>query len=89
MLKKGFAHLRNLWFSDVSPNYETLEISVLIGSDYMWRFTEDMVMRGAYEQVAIKTKLGWVISGPLKGESVDLNDVGVVNVNHAKLDCYS
>ena len=63
-----YPHLKNLWFSDVSKGDEMLEIDVLIDADYLWCFQGDHVLRGnPDEPVAISTKLGWVLSGPVKG----------------------
>ena len=84
IVKREYDHLRDLWFSDVSPKEATLEISVLVGSDYVWRFQEDEVRRGKYDEpVAVKTKLGWVLSGPLEGEKFNFVDhVENITVNH-------
>ena len=56
----------------------------MIGSNYLWQFHEGEVIRGGQEEpVAVKTSLGWVISGPLKGEQLnsksECNFVGYVS----------
>jgi hypothetical protein len=49
-----------------------LEIELLIGADYLWLFQEGRTVRGkSDEPVAVQTKLGWVLSGPLKSSSED------------------
>jgi hypothetical protein len=49
-----------------------LEIELLIGADYLWLFQEGRTVRGkGDEPVAVQTKLGWVLSGPLKSSSED------------------
>ncbi|CAB3992775.1 Hypothetical predicted protein, partial [Paramuricea clavata] len=49
-----------------------LEIELLIGADYLWLFQEGRTVRGkSNEPVAVQTKLGWVLSGPLKSSSED------------------
>eukprot|EP00794_Sanderia_malayensis_P017909 gene17909-biopygen12897 len=62
---------------NVSRSEDTLEVDCLIGSDWLWQFQKGETIRGGPEKpVAVKTSLGWVISGPLKGEklaSVDAN----------------
>ena len=52
----------------MSKREETLSIDTLIGSDYLWYFQDGETIQGeeAHDPVAIKTKLGWVLSGPLK-----------------------
>ena len=39
-------------------------VDVLIGSDYYWEFTDGEIRRGTTGPVAMRTKLGWVLSGP-------------------------
>ena len=78
-VKQIYPHLNLVWFSDVCRNKEVLDIQVLIGSDYQWEFLEGEQIRGGHhEPVAIKTSLGWVLSGQLKGESFSYQD-SVVN----------
>ena len=78
-VKHIYPHLNLVWFSDVCRNKEVLDIQVLIGSDYQWEFLEGEQIRGGHhEPVAIKTSLGWVLSGQLKGESFSYQD-SVVN----------
>ena len=70
VVKKDFSHLPNLWFSDVCRTKQELEIDLLIGSDYLWKFQMDQTIRGEPEEpVAIETELGYVLSGPLKPNS--------------------
>ena len=53
----------------------------MIGSDNFWRFQQHEVKRGgADDPVAVKTVLGWVLSGPRQGKS--LNSTSFVNVNY-------
>ena len=59
--------MNKLWFSDVCPRQENLEVDMLIGADYLWEFMRGEVVRGEKDEpVAISTSLGWVLSGPLK-----------------------
>ncbi|CAB4010413.1 Hypothetical predicted protein [Paramuricea clavata] len=54
------------------PTKNVLEIELLIGADYLWLFQEGRTVRGkSDEPVAVQTKLGWVLSGPLKSSSED------------------
>ena len=65
--KKVHPYLNKLWFSDVCPWQENLEVDFLIGADYLWEFMKGKVVRGEKDEpVAISTSLGWVLSGPLK-----------------------
>ena len=79
IVKTDYPHLRDIWLSDVSKGEEALSIDALIGSDYLWYFQEGETIRGkeSLDPVAVKTKLGWVLSGPLKGKTA----VGTVSIN--------
>ena len=76
--KNDYPYLRQLYFSDVAKNQEELECHILIGSNYIWEFQKGETIRGGpNEPVAVRTTLGWVISGPLRGGQIDGNEVQV------------
>ena len=80
-VKKNFLHLSNVWFADVCRDDEMLEVDCLVGSDWLWSFQEGEVIRGRpKEPVAVRTSLGWVLSGPLKGKILDSNTVCSVHI---------
>ena len=83
-IKQNYSHLKGVFFSDVCRYQDTLEVDVLVGADYIWEFQNGETIRGGqHEPIAVKTTLGWVLSGPLKGERLysSLNCSHVV-VNH-------
>ena len=57
-------HLSQLDLADSSGD-SPLEVDFLIGSDYYWTLATGEVKRGATGPVAMMTKLGWVLSGPV------------------------
>ena len=66
-VKEKYPYLADLTFSDESPPGKELKVDILIGCDQMWSFIEDKKIRGEKgEPVAIYTKFGWTISGPVK-----------------------
>ena len=70
IVKKDYPHLSSIWFTDVCTSQDILEVDILIGVDYLWDIQEDEVIRGEPGQpVAVKIKLGWVLSGPLSGKN--------------------
>lgn len=80
--RRDYPHLQKVWFSDVCKHSEVLEIDVLIGSDSLWRFQGGETLRGKPDEpVAVATRLGWVLSGPIKGSRCE-NEV--VNVKFVK-----
>ena len=84
--RKDCPHLQELWFSDMCKHSEVLEIDVLIGSDYLWRFQEGKTLRGKPDEpVAVATKLGWVLSGPIKGFRYGIEAVNVQFVKNEEM----
>ena len=67
IVKKDYAHLKNLWFSDVCKDSDELQLDILIGADYLWTFQKGRTVRGKVDEpVAVQTVLGYVLSGPMK-----------------------
>jgi len=65
--KRVNPYLNKLWLSDICSRQENLEVDMLIGADYLWKFMRGEVVRGEKDEpVAISTSLGWMVSGPLK-----------------------
>jgi hypothetical protein len=57
--KLQYGHLKDLWLSDVNKTSRELEVQLLIGADFMWRFQMDSIKRGGVDEpVAVETKLG-------------------------------
>ena len=64
---KIHSYLNKLWFSDVCPWQENLEVDLLIGADFLWDFIDGRVVKGKPDEpVAVLTSLGSVLSGLLK-----------------------
>ena len=61
-----YPHLRNIELSDQASGGEELEVDIMIGADYYWCFVQNQVVCGeGYGPVAILTRLGYVLSGPV------------------------
>ena len=63
---KEHEHLQNLKLADSNDN-ESLFIDILIGQDHYWQFFKDKIIRSENKTgpVAMETKLGYVLSGPI------------------------
>ena len=74
-------HLSQLDLANVSKD-ETLLVDLLIGSDFYWEFVTGNTLHGEGGPVAIRTTLGWVLSGPtgVSNSTVSLN----VHILHAE-----
>ena len=66
-----FPHLSSLNFADTHLSNTPLNVDMLIGSDFYWQLTTGEVIRRQTGPVAINTKLGWVLSGPVITDETD------------------
>ena len=57
-------HLRGLKLAHPVTSNKTFTISLLIGTDYYWKFVQDTIIRGD-GPIAQESKLGYLLSGPL------------------------
>lgn len=69
----NYAHLDGLELAD-EPCSSGCSIDLLIGSDYYWNFVTGETKRGDEGPVAVNSKLGWLLSGPING-TVERTDV--------------
>ena len=60
-----FSHLDGLELADDIEHDGNEEIDVLIGSDYYWTIVTGEMKKGESGPVAVNSKLGWLLSGPL------------------------
>ena len=65
--ERAFKYLSGLDLADYSHSGDTLDVNILIGSDYYWRFATGKVLRWRTGPTAIHTKFRWLLSGPLPG----------------------
>ena len=61
-----YPHLEGLDLAD-DYNESSGTIDILIGSDYYWNIIEGETKRGTSGPIAVDSKLGWVLSGPVDG----------------------
>ena len=83
-----YPHLQGLPLADYSRGDEGLEIDVMLGADYYWTVVRNHVVRGKlHGPVAIRTRLGYVLSGPVNVACSDLCPSSV-NMSHVmKTEC--
>ena len=70
----GYHHLLSLDLADHCCGSEPLEVDFLMGSDIYWDIVTGEVVGGPDGPVALNTRLGWVLSGPIQ-----MSDVSSVN----------
>ena len=60
---KTYGYLSPLDFANISNGNES---ELLIGSDYYWAMVTGETVRGVCgSPVALQTRLGWILSGPI------------------------
>eukprot|EP00731_Ephydatia_muelleri_P025583 Em0017g666a len=88
--REAYPHLEGLEFADDPGNVQQLHVDILIGSDYYWDLITGRLQRGLDGPVAIQTKLGWVLSGPIstpdQAESSHSIMTHVIHVDCQSLD---
>ena len=67
-----YPHLEGLELSDpLDTESEVKPIDILIGADVYWDIINDEVIRDGHGPIAVKSKFGWIVSGPVKVEKVN------------------
>ena len=63
--RKNHAHLKDIALSECIPE-ENLVVDILIGADQYWNIANGEVRRGESGPVAMNTRFGWTLSGPVE-----------------------
>lgn len=58
-------YFSGLKLADFGTEGETLDVDILVGSDYYWKFLTDHNVKGAQGSTTVHTELGWVLAGPV------------------------
>ena len=82
---KKYDHIAHLNLADISED-DTLEVDLLIGSDYYWQFVTGKTIRGSDGPVAIETTLGWVLSGPAQTTGVHGSSVSLTTTHTLRVE---
>ena len=74
-----FPHLQGLKLADSNSDGRNLNVDILIGSDFYWNFFTPTVIRSNDGgPVALGSKLGFILSGPVS--AVNNQDTSTVNI---------
>lgn len=74
--------------ADPTEANENLEVNVLIGSDIYWNLVTGRVARGGSGPIAIHSKVGWILSGPVSQHDVSVNLCATANSHSLKIEAY-
>ena len=61
-----YNHLLSLKLADATDGHSKLSIDVLLGADHYWDFVTPEVITGPEGPCAVRTTLGWVLSGKMQ-----------------------
>ena len=84
-----YSHLADLELADHPSEDCGSEVDLLIGNDFYWSFFIGDVKRGKSGPVAMKTILGWVLSGPIPHAPGSGSDVNLVTCHTLRLNASS
>ena len=80
-----FPHLQGLTLAHPVMNTKDFEISLLIGADYYWSVVEDTIIHGD-EPTAMKSKLGFLLSGPVYLLQIKEQSINVLHTSVTTLE---
>ena len=67
-----YPHLDNLEFADtLNSENEKEPVDILIGSDRYWDLVSGDIVKGTEGPIAVKSKFGWLLSGPVNTPAND------------------
>ena len=81
--------MANLELADNSCGNDSLNVDILIGSDNYWKLVTGKVMHEADGPMAVHTRLGWVLSGPVEGLACQGTLASLVTTHALAVDTYT
>ena len=88
-VQQSYSHLADLKLADQPSEDCGSEVDVLIGNDFYWSFFTGDTKRGESGPMAMKTSLGWVLSGPFPQTPGSDTGVHLVTSHTLRLDTSS
>ena len=80
--------MADLDLADSACGDDHLDIDILVGSDHYWKLVTGEVIRKDNTPTANKTKLGWVLSGPVEGLSSQGPSTNLITAHVMTIDNY-
>ena len=87
LASEHFPYLAGLELADSSSLEDNLDIGILIGADQYWKLVTGKIRQEGTGPIAVETKLGWVLSGPVPGVSHGGTSVNFVSTHVLKVEC--
>ena len=88
-VQQSYSHLADLKLADQPSEDCDSQVDVLTGNNFYWSFFTGDTKRGESGPMAIKTSLGWVLSGPFPQTLGSDTNVHLVTSHTLRLDTSS
>ena len=86
--REHYEYLTKLDLADNPCGAEQIEVDMLIGSDHYWKLVTGKVISKGEGPTAVHTKLGWVLSGPIEGLSLQSTSCNLLSTHALMVDDY-
>ena len=86
LCQEHYSHLSRLKLADNSDGSTPMEVDVLIGSDFYWQLMTGDIRRGEEGPVALHSRFGWVLSGPVSFPNPEMSSVNLVTTHTLRVD---
>lgn len=86
LCQESFDHLSRLELADNSDGTIPMEVDILVGSDYYWRLMTGDIRRGEDGPVALYSRFGWVLSGPMSIARQEMSAVNLITTHTLRVD---
>ena len=80
VVMRQYPHLMDLDLADGGERVG-MTIDLLIGADHYWSMVSGKVRRGETGPIALDTRVGWVLSGPIENNATEQSIVGFINTH--------
>jgi len=84
----SYNQFTSLELADYCPEDKNLEVDILIGADQYYQLVTGEIIHQNNGPTAIRTRLGWVLSGPVHGLSQEVSSVNLVTTHAFLVDTY-
>jgi len=86
--RENLDYISDLDLADHCYGDQHLDIDILIGCDHYWKLVTGQIIRKGNGPVAVSTRLGWVLSGPVNGALCPDSAVNLITTHSLLVDAY-
>ena len=86
LAKQTYSHLQSLDLADSNPDNLPLDIDILIGANHYWNIIGKHQVRGEYGPIALGSKLGYVLCGPIENSQSNITSNNIVSTHFMRVE---